>query len=178
MLFLYNSGARASEAAQLRIRDLNLASSSVRIVGKGGKVRRCPLWPLTVKKLTDIIGQRAPNEPVFLNRRGSAITRFGIHTLVERYAIKAKQKIPSMQDKRISPHTIRHSTACHLLRAGVDINTIRGWLGHALLDTTNVYAEIDLQAKAMALAKCEINTGTQAIRRWRQPEVMAFLHAL
>lgn len=178
MLFLYNSGARASEAAQLRIRDLNLASSSVRIVGKGGKVRRCPLWPLTVKELTNIIRQRASNEPVFLNRRGAAITRFGIHTLVERYALKAKQKMPSMQDKRISPHTIRHSTACHLLQAGVDINTIRGWLGHALLDTTNVYAEIDLQAKAMALAKCEINTGTQAIRRWRQPEVMAFLHAL
>ncbi len=178
LLFLYNSGARASEAAQLRIQDLNLASSSVRITGKGGKQRHCPLWPLTVKELTALIGQRGPNEPVFLNRRGTAMTRFGIHTLVERYALKTKGQMPSMEGKRVSPHTIRHSTACHLLRAGVDLNTIRGWLGHVSLDTTNVYAEIDLQTKAEALAKCEIKTGAQERRRWHQPKVMAFLRAL
>ena len=80
-----------------------------------------------------------------------------------------------MKDKRISPHSIRHSTACHLLRAGNDINTIRGWLGHVSLDTTNVYAEVDLQMKAEALAKCEIIDGKEPSRRWRQPEVMAFL---
>jgi site-specific recombinase XerD len=65
-----------------------------------------------------------------------------------------------MKNKRVSPHTIRHSTACHLLRAGNDINTIRGWLGHVSLDTTNVYAEIDLQMKAEALSKCEITANT------------------
>src|ERR1035441_8311496 len=75
-------------------------------------------------------------------------------------------------------HTVRHSTACHLLRAGNDINTIRGWLGHVSLDTTNVYAEIDLQMKAEALAKCEITAGTEPSRRWRQPEVMAFLRTI
>src|SRR5206468_11676508 len=99
-------GARASEAAQLRIRDVNLASSSVMIVGKGGKQRHCPLWPLTVNELNAMVGQRTPDEPVFLNRRGSAITRFGIHTLVERYALKAKGRMPSMDRKRVSPHTI------------------------------------------------------------------------
>lgn len=177
MLFLYNSGARASEAAQLRIEDLDLVSSSVRIRGKGGKVRHCPLWPLTVKELSALLGQRASSESVFLNRRGSPITRFGIHTLIERYAPRAKEQVPSMRGKRISPHTVRHSTACHLLRAGVDLNTIRGWLGHVSLDTTNVYAEIDLQMKADALAKCEITT-VRGQRPWRQPKVMAFLHAL
>lgn len=178
LLFLYNAGARASEAAQLRVRDLNFASCSVSITGKGGKQRHCPLWPLTVKTLTDLVGQRTSNEFVFLNRRAAPMTRFGIHTLVERYGLQAKRNLPSMRDKRVSPHTIRHSTACHLLRAGVDINTIRGWLGHVSLDTTNVYAEIDLQTKAEALAKCEIDAGAQADRRWHQPKIMAFLHAL
>jgi integrase/recombinase XerD len=178
MLFMYNSGARASEAAQLRIQDLNLPASSVMIVGKGGKRRDCPLWPLTIQQLIPLMGQRPPSEHVFLNRRGTAITRFGIHTLVERHGLKAKERTPSMKNKRVSPHTIRHSTACHLLRAGNDINTIRGWLGHVSLDTTNVYAEIDLQMKAEALSKCEITANTVPSRRWRQPEVMAFLRTI
>jgi integrase/recombinase XerD len=178
ILFLYNSGARASEAAELRIQDLNLPSSSVMIVGKGGKRRDCPLWPLTIEQLNPLIGQRPPSEHVFLNRRGTAITRFGIHTLLERHGLKAKERTPSMKNKRVSPHTIRHSTACHLLRAGNDINTIRGWLGHVSLDTTNVYAEIDLQMKAEALSKCEITANTLPSRRWRQPELMAFLRTI
>jgi integrase/recombinase XerD len=178
LLFLYNSGARASEAAQLCVRDLNLPASSVKISGKGGKHRLCPLWPLTVKTLTTIVGQRVPDEPVFINRRGEQITRFGIHALVERCALKAKVAMPSMKEKRVSPHTIRHSTACHLLRGGVDINTIRGWLGHVLLDTTNVYAEIDLEAKADALAKCEVRTNGRKSKRWHQPKTMEFLRSL
>ena len=102
MLFLYNSGARASEAATLRIQDLNRVSSSVRIVGKGGKQRDCPLWPLTIEALIPLLGQRAPMEHVFLNRYGAAVTRFGIHTLVERHGLKAKERMPSMKNKRIS----------------------------------------------------------------------------
>ena len=150
----------------------------MRIVGKGGKRRDCPLWPHTVDAITSLVGRRAPTEHVFLNRRGAPATRFGIHTLVERHARKAQERMPSMKDKRISPHTVRHSTACHLLRAGNDINTIRGWLGHVSLDTTNVYAEIDLQMKAEALSKCEITANTVPSRRWRQPEVMAFLRTI
>jgi len=177
MLFLYNSGARADEAAKLLINDLNLASSSVRLFGKGGKERYCPLWPVTLRELRALIGERAPSERIFLNCRGCPITRFGIHTLVERYALKAKIRMPSMEKKRVSPHTIRHSTACHLLRAGADINTIRGWLGHVSLDTTNVYAEIDLEMKANALAKCEIGDGNST-KRWHEPKLMAFLRTI
>lgn len=177
MLFLYNSGARADEAAKLLINDFDLASSSVRIVGKGAKQRQCPLWPVTVRELRFLVYGRSPAEHVFLNRRGAPITRFGIHTLVERYALKAQVQRPSMAKKRVSPHTLRHTTACHLLRAGVDINTIRGWLGHVSLDTTNVYAEVDLEMKATALAKCEIADG-KSTRRWHEPDLMAFLHAL
>jgi site-specific recombinase XerD len=177
LLFLYNAGTRAEEAAQLHIGDLDVASLSVKILGKGGKERRCPLWPITVEELGTLIGSRSPQERVFLNRRGQPITRFGIHTMVERYVAKAR--LPSLAAKRISPHTIRHTTATHLLRAGVDINTIRAWLGHVSLDTTNIYAEIDLEMKAKALAKCEVTGGNPAKKRWRDdPALMAFLRAL
>ena len=179
LLFLYNAGTRAEEAAQLHIADLDVASLSVKILGKGGKERRCPRWPITVEELRTLIGSRSPQDRVFLNRRGQPITRFGIHTMVERYVSKAKARLPSLAAKRISPHCIRHTTATHLLRAGVDINTIRAWLGHVSLDTTNIYAETDLEMKAKALAKCEVAAGNPGEKRWRNdPALMAFLRAL
>ena len=85
---------------------------------------------------------------VFLNRCGRSLTRFGIHTMIERYAKKVSALMPSLLIKRVSPHMVRHTTATHLLRAGVDINTIRAWLGHVSLNTTNIYAEVDLEMKA------------------------------
>ncbi len=86
--------------------------------------------------------------------------------------------MPSVANKRVSPHTIRHTTAMHLLRAGVDINTIRAWLGHVSLKTTNVYAEVDLEMKAKALANCEVG-GEEHRKPWReQKDVMAFLRTL
>jgi integrase/recombinase XerD len=179
LLFLYNSGTRAQEAAQLLIGELVLAGGSVKIRGKGGKERHCPLWPSTVAEITVLIADRAPTAPVFLNRCGHQITRFGVHTLVERYVLKAQIQMPSLATKRISPHTIRHTTATHLLRAGVDINTVRAWLGHVSLDTTNIYAEIDLETKAKALAKCELGNASEPKPRWRDnPGLMAFLRSL
>lgn len=180
LLFLYNTGARADEAAHVTIADLDLGrSSSVKITGKGGKIRFCPLWSLTTNILSTLIAGRPNGEPVFLNCRGQAITRFGIHALVRRYVLKANNKIVSLCAKKVSAHTIRHTTAVHLLRAGVDINTIRAWLGHVSLDTTNVYAEVDLEMKAKALAHCEIFTSEQGTRHWKEkPDLMAFLKAL
>ena len=87
--------------------------------------------------------------------------------------------MPSLATKRVSPHSIRHSTATHLLRAGVDINTVRAWLGHVSLDTTNVYAEVDLETKAKALAKCDVTNEHKPIKRWaNNPELLAFLRSL
>ena len=83
-----------------------------------------------------------------------------------------------MRTKHVSPHTIRHTTATHLLHAGVDINTIRAWLGHFSLNTTNIYAEIDLEMKARALALCEVKRGKRR-KRWHQDKgLMAFLREL
>lgn len=101
LLFLYNTGARADEAAQLKIDDLVMAqvplreSSSVRIRGKGNKVRSCPLWSQTVAALAPLVGDRAPTEAVFLNRCRRPITRFGIHTMVERYARTVSLRFPA-----------------------------------------------------------------------------------
>jgi site-specific recombinase XerD len=177
--FLYNSGTRAEEAAQLLVGELDLAGGSVKIRGKDGKERHCPLWPSTVAELTTLNADRAATAPVFLDRCRHQITRFGIHTLIERYVCKAQIQMPSLSTKRISPHTIRHTTATHLLRAGVDINTVRAWLGHVSLDTTNIYAEIDLETKAKALAKCEIGDVLKPKPRWREdPGLIAFLHSL
>jgi integrase/recombinase XerD len=87
--------------------------------------------------------------------------------------------MPSLASKRVSPHRIRHSTATHLLRSGVDINTVRAWLGHVSIDTTNVYAEIDLEMKANALARLTIPSDRKASRRWaKDPALMAFLRSL
>jgi site-specific recombinase XerD len=106
--FLYNSGARAQEAAQLLISELDLAGCSVKIRGKGGKERRCPLWPSTIEELKPLILNRPPAACVFVNRCGHPITRFGIHAMVERYAHTAQIRMPSMAPKQISPHSIRH----------------------------------------------------------------------
>jgi site-specific recombinase XerD len=183
LLFLYNTGARADEAAHVRVTDLDLGQtperdpSSVVIRGKGSKVRRCPLWGRTVNELVPLIGSRAPPEHVFLNRQGQPLTRFGVHTAVERYAAQVAKVIPSVAKKRVSPHTIRHTTATHLLRAGVDINTIRAWLGHVSLSTTSMYAEVDLEMKAKAVATCEVEE--EPLKPWRDDEgLMEFLRAL
>jgi integrase/recombinase XerD len=179
LLFLYNAGARASEAADLKIEDINWYSKSVRITGKGNKQRTCPLWPITLEQLQQITIQRGPEQRVFLNRNGQPITRFGIHTLVERHAMTATTKMPSLSSKRVSPHVIRHTTATHLLHAGVDINTVRAWLGHVSLNTTNIYAETDLETKARALDTCDPSTKSTKTKPWRdQPDLMEFLRGL
>lgn len=114
LLFLYNSGARATEDARVTIEDLAwdaTGTGSVKIRGKGRKVRFCPLWKRTMAELRPLIrGRDAPN-PLFLNRYGDPMTRFGIHTLVARHAESAAIKVPSLKTKRLSPHTIRHAWA-------------------------------------------------------------------
>jgi integrase/recombinase XerD len=107
------------------------------------------------------------------------MTRFGVHRIVSAYAARVAERVDSMRGKRISPHTMRHTTAVHLLRAGVDINTIRAWLGHVSLDTTHVYAEVDLEMKARALASLDI-TGLHKPPGPRPPipPIMEFLRRL
>lgn len=161
LLFLYNTGARADEAASLSVSGLSLPQTKsdktipvVTIKGKGGKTRRCPLWKESADALYKLTKGKAADDPVFVNRVGQRITRFGIYEMVTRYAKQLEEIMPPIKKKRVSPHTIRHTTATHLLQAGVDINTIRVWLGHVSVNTTNVYAEVNLEMKAKALQTC------------------------
>ncbi len=181
LLFLYNSGARASEVVAVAIgnmeRDLS-GSGTVMLRGKGGKTRFCPLWEKTMRELAPLMQNRSATDPLFLNRYGRPLSRFGLRDIVRRHARLAEAAAPSLAKKHVSPHTIRHTTATHLLRSGVDINTIRAWLGHVSLETTNIYAEIDLEAKAKALATCEVEDAKPS-KPWRDdPTVMAFLKSL
>ena len=126
LLFLYNTGARADEAAQLTVGDLRLrgphekSQSFVQLRGKGNKIRFCPLWASTTAD-PEGTGQRdaADKERVFLGRSSRAMTRFGVHDIVTRYAKMARGIASELRHKRVGPHTIRHTTATHLLRAGV-----------------------------------------------------------
>lgn len=184
LLFMYNTGTRANEVACLRIDDIEIGQgpvrdrSSVLIRGKGNKIRRCPLWRTTADEVAVLVGSREPHEHVFLNRLGNPITRYGVHAVVKRHVERATERAPSLGKKRVSPHTIRHTAAMSLLRAGVDINTIRAWLGHASLATTNVYAEADLEMKAKALEACKIDSDA-VVPRWKNDKgLMDFLRTL
>ncbi len=178
LLFLYNSGARVSEAANLVVGDIEFrrpkdSHTIVTVHGKGGKIRKCPLWPRTERALSKLVKGRANNDAVFVSRLRKPYTRSGIYRLVERCAAC----VSALETQKVTPHVIRHTSACHLLKAGVDLNTIRAWLGHVSLDTTNVYAEIDLETKARAMALCDIaEDGSE--RPWKEDKgVMAFLRA-
>ena len=124
--------------------------------------------------LAELVHGREGTEAVFLSRHRKPFTRFGVYRLVERSAAS----VSTLAGRKVTPHVLRHTTACHLVRAGVDINTIRAWLGHVSLDTTNIYAEIDLQMKAEAIALCDtVETGPS--RPWRENKgMMAFLKSL
>lgn len=183
LAFMYNTGARVSEVAQLTVGDSQLDPrrrnySLVALLGKGGKPRQCPLWDATASALAELVDGRAATAPVFVNRQGQAFTRSGLRKLVQCCAARAAALEPSFATKRVSPHVIRHTSATHLLRSGVDINTIRVWLGHAKLDTTAIYAEVDFETKARAIAKCS-PTGSKPQKPWNVDKgTMAFLRTL
>lgn len=185
LLFMYNTGARAQEVADLMIDDLRLDEPGhVKLRGKGGKERICPLWPETVQALCNYIDCRHSKQPadkhLFLNANGVPITRFGIRHIVRKYAAKAAEKHPSITEKNVTSHTIRHSTAMHLIQSGNDVNSVRLWLGHADLNTTHIYVEIDLEMKRKILDRCSPPTPVSQKRtpRWLQPGILSWLENL
>jgi site-specific recombinase XerD len=158
--FLYNTGARVQEALDVHACDLQLdpADRSVRIWGKGRKERLLPLWPQTAKILRDLLTEKEldPRGPshVFTNQHGRALTRFGVRHILRKYVGRAASKVPSLANKAVHPHTIRHSTAVHMLHSGIDLGRIASQLGHANLTTTGHYAKISLELKRRSMAAC------------------------
>lgn len=157
LLFLYNTGARVQEVADLRCKNLELdGPPRVHLHGKGDKWRVCPLWKETAALLKQLVTKQnsdAPERAVFVSSQGQALTRFGIYKIVRRHTRSLLK--PNEERRRISPHTFRHTSAVHLLEAGVEVNVIRGWLGHVSLETTNRYAEINIRMKEAALQACQ-----------------------
>lgn len=157
LLFLYNTGARVQEVAELRRRNLELDRHRVHLHGKGDKWRVCPLWDESVSLLSQLLGEppdAPPEQPVFISQRGQALTRFGIYKIVRRHTEPLVKRGSDGEPISISPHVLRHTAAVHLLEAGVEVNVIRAWLGHVSLETTNRYAEINTAMKEAALLAC------------------------
>ena len=182
LLLLYNTGARVSEIVALKGIDLRLAGAAqVKLLGKGQKYRSCPLWPETVEALHDYLHQRAPKDPatqqLFLNANGLPLTRFGVRHILGQYATIAKSQCPSIVAKAVSPHTIRHTTAMHLLRAGNDVNMVSYWLGHADINTTHIYVEIDMEMKQHMLQKTKAPTVKEPLP-WQKPNILQWLKTL
>jgi integrase/recombinase XerD len=186
LLFLYNTGARVQEVADLRWKNLELADPPrVHLHGKGDKWRLCPLWKETVALLKQLVPDQSETNgesPVFTSSKGQALTRFGIYKVVHRHTRLLLKSSPVR--RRISPHTFRHTSAVHLLEAGVEVNVIRGWLGHVCLETTNRYAEINLRMKQAALRTCQPPTSASSAGWPKKPiwtkdsELMKWLKSL
>ncbi len=157
LTFLYNTGARAQEVADARAAWFDFPNRTVAIIGKGNKQRLTPLWPSTVR-LLELYWKnhrRKPSRPAsdrfFVNQRSSHFTRFGIRTIVKKYLRLAARRCPSLAGKRLSTHSLRHTTACHLLESHVDPNVIKAWLGHASISSTSRYLDTDLNYKRRIL---------------------------
>ena len=120
-----------------------------------------------------------PNEHIFLNHRKQPLTRFGVRYLLAKYCKIAGKNKPTLAGKRLHPHSMRHSTAVHLLKSGVDIVTISHWLGHASINTTNRYASIDLDMKREAINKIELTANSKVIASWRSDaSILKWLESL
>jgi integrase/recombinase XerD len=185
LLTLFNAGARVQEILDVRPCDLQLVRPfQIRLHGKGRKERICPLWPKTAKILRAFLAERgiepASTHHLFRSHRGEQLTRFGARYLLRKYAREASSAVATLEGKRVHPHVIRHTTAVHLLQAGVDMVTISHWLGHADIETTNRYASVDLEMKRAAVAKARpVGAVDPAVAAWRTDKtILQWLESL
>jgi len=172
--FLFNTGARVSELVDCNIEDVRWQRPyDVRIVGKGRKERYCPLWPETVELLKKSLEPRRghePHGPLFINRRGERLTRFGVREILKRLREEALKTCPSLARKKTGPHVFRHSAAVHLLRSGVEVNVIKAWLGHSSIETTSRYIQIDIETKRKALERCDPIPVENHEKKWKHDD--------
>lgn len=183
---LYNGGMRAQEIVDLNVNHVRFTRPyTVRIVGKGNKERVCPLWPETITAVKHYLASRSvqfsDSVPLFLNTYGERLTRFGIRYIVEHRVSEAAKTNPPLLTRRVTPHTWRHTTAMHLLQSNVDLTMIRSWLGHASIQTTNGYVEIDLKMKQKTLESCEklLPKAAKAGGKWKKnKDLLAWLSSL
>ena len=181
LAMLYNTGARVSEIIGVRVADVVLdGAPCVHLRGKGRKQRSTPLWKTTVQEIrawlrcNPTLGADAALLP---NRDGHAMTRSNVTQRLDIAVARAAEVDTSLAKRSISPHTIRHSTAMHLLQSGVAFSVIALWLGHESTTTTHRYVEANLEMKEKALAR--LQEPDTKMRRYHPPDaLMQFLQAL
>lgn len=180
LLTLYNSGARVSEVTTLQREQICFGPRTfLELTGKGRKERTVPLWPHTSRTLQawfDELGSYGQGV-AFPSTRGKSLSRDSVAYLIKQAAQRATSQCPSLGAKKVTPHMIRHTTAMHLMQAGVDINVIALWLGHESIETTNIYLEADLTQKERALAKLAPVEG-EISRFTADDSLLTFLNSL
>ena len=177
----YNTGARVSELIGIQVRHILLDRQvAVHLHGKGRKQRVIPLWPSTAADLRNWLGEVSPSPeaPVFPNRSGTAMTRSGIRDRLNRAVAAAEQHCPGLKSRNVTPHTLRHTTAMHLLQSGTDIAVIAMWLGHESPATTHHYLEADLAAKEAVLQRMTEPEIPPPARFRASDQLLKFLQAL
>lgn len=180
VLLTLQTGLRVSEIIGLRCQDVTLDTGAhVRCTGKGRKSRCIPLRKEAVATLRDWLRERngQPADALFPNARGQPLSRDGVQYLLAKHLASARQQCPSLKNKRVSPHVLRHTTAMDLLQHGVDRSVIALWLGHERMETTQIYLHASLELKEKALAKTKPFLGRPG--RYRPPEqLLTFLQSL
>ncbi|MDD1632223.1 MAG: site-specific integrase [Methylococcaceae bacterium] len=159
LTMLYNTGARVSEIIGVKVSDVVLDESPcVHLRGKGRKQRSTPLWKSTVQEIRAWLGRNptfGADTALLPNREGHTMTRFNVTQRLNIAVARAAKVHSSLLNRSISPHSIRHTTAMHLLQSGVDFSVIALWLGHESTNTTHRYVEADLTMKDKALARLQ-----------------------
>jgi site-specific recombinase XerD len=180
LLLAIQTGLRVSELTGLARQDIHLgAGPHVRCHGKGRKDRATPLTGQTVKVLRTWLAELdpAPDSPLFPTQAGGPLSRDAVERLVAKHATAAADRCPSVKAKNVTPHTLRHTAAMSLLKAGVDTSVIALWLGHETPETTQVYLHADMTIKEQALARVH-QPGTSP-GRYRPPDtLLTFLETL
>lgn len=181
LAMLYNTGARVSEIIGVRVTDVILdGGACVHLHGKGRKQRSVPLWNTTVVEIRAWLrlNPALRGEAALLpNRDGRAMSRSNVAQRLELAVVRASAQEPGILKKQVSPHTLRHTTAMHLLQSGVPFNVIALWLGHESTTTTHRYVEADLVMKEKALARLEA-PDTRRLRFRAPDSLMRFLQTL
>lgn len=173
LALMYDSAARVQEIVDLTPSSLRLTQPfTIKLVGKGNKARIVPLMEQQVGHLRSymeknhLLQQHANGYPLFFNSRKEKLTRAGLHHILQHYVCMAREKNPNLIPDKISPHSLRHSKAMHLLQAGVNLVYIRDILGHQSVQTTEVYARVDSKQKREAIEKAYSDVVKREVPKW------------
>ncbi len=176
---MYNTGGRVSEIINLKIEDINLDTRYVKLHGKGDKDRTLILYQETIDAINEYLNFRKQNgiesDYLILNKYNVQMKRHGVNYLINKYVTIASQTNPSMLTKNITPHTFRHTMAFHMIKAGINIITIKDRMGHSDINTTSQYIQIDNQMKKEAIEKINPFKNSKASAKWKDENILSFL---